>query len=153
MFSARAGTCCSTKLAMMTWVSLIKAWLRVIRIMMRKILVRNRTVSGPFKGPCQYAKAKASTSSAMATGTRAACSSAHAEINPGRTSSVELFMVKGRHGVEARGACGILFYGQAHFWGAGICSGLLSGLRKAARSEEHTSELQSPMYLVCRLLL
>src|SRR5437879_7637959 len=25
--------------------------------------------------------------------------------------------------------------------------------RAAARSEEHTSELQSPMYLVCRLLL
>src|SRR5437879_395390 len=25
--------------------------------------------------------------------------------------------------------------------------------REAARSEEHTSELQSPMYLVCRLLL
>src|SRR5437764_10941282 len=26
-------------------------------------------------------------------------------------------------------------------------------LRRHARSEEHTSELQSPMYLVCRLLL
>src|SRR5436189_4755204 len=26
-------------------------------------------------------------------------------------------------------------------------------LREAWRSEEHTSELQSPMYLVCRLLL
>src|SRR5436189_2456873 len=25
--------------------------------------------------------------------------------------------------------------------------------RRASRSEEHTSELQSPMYLVCRLLL
>src|SRR5436189_3040306 len=25
--------------------------------------------------------------------------------------------------------------------------------KRAARSEEHTSELQSPMYLVCRLLL
>src|SRR5436189_4687662 len=25
--------------------------------------------------------------------------------------------------------------------------------RRATRSEEHTSELQSPMYLVCRLLL
>src|SRR5437762_7765158 len=25
--------------------------------------------------------------------------------------------------------------------------------RRVARSEEHTSELQSPMYLVCRLLL
>src|SRR5436189_2483252 len=29
----------------------------------------------------------------------------------------------------------------------------VSGLRKRLRSEEHTSELQSPMYLVCRLLL
>src|SRR5437762_6224949 len=27
------------------------------------------------------------------------------------------------------------------------------GFRTAMRSEEHTSELQSPMYLVCRLLL
>src|SRR5437763_5804574 len=27
------------------------------------------------------------------------------------------------------------------------------GRRRHARSEEHTSELQSPMYLVCRLLL
>src|SRR5437763_512922 len=27
------------------------------------------------------------------------------------------------------------------------------GTRMLARSEEHTSELQSPMYLVCRLLL
>src|SRR5437879_10007073 len=26
-------------------------------------------------------------------------------------------------------------------------------VRRSARSEEHTSELQSPMYLVCRLLL
>src|SRR5437879_10545171 len=29
----------------------------------------------------------------------------------------------------------------------------LSALIGSARSEEHTSELQSPMYLVCRLLL
>src|SRR5437764_8896770 len=28
-----------------------------------------------------------------------------------------------------------------------------NGLREDDRSEEHTSELQSPMYLVCRLLL
>src|SRR5436189_1035375 len=28
-----------------------------------------------------------------------------------------------------------------------------AGRANAARSEEHTSELQSPMYLVCRLLL
>src|SRR5437879_7752799 len=30
---------------------------------------------------------------------------------------------------------------------------LVSGDRPKMRSEEHTSELQSPMYLVCRLLL
>src|SRR5437879_8705743 len=29
----------------------------------------------------------------------------------------------------------------------------LEGARQELRSEEHTSELQSPMYLVCRLLL
>src|SRR5437762_8187054 len=34
--------------------------------------------------------------------------------------------------------------------GAGILSG---GDEVCGRSEEHTSELQSPMYLVCRLLL
>src|SRR5437763_11330228 len=28
-----------------------------------------------------------------------------------------------------------------------------NGIRGGTRSEEHTSELQSPMYLVCRLLL
>src|SRR5437879_4809153 len=30
---------------------------------------------------------------------------------------------------------------------------VLTGLQSDDRSEEHTSELQSPMYLVCRLLL
>src|SRR5437879_3519848 len=34
-------------------------------------------------------------------------------------------------------------YGPQHWWPA----------ETAFRSEEHTSELQSPMYLVCRLLL
>src|SRR5437762_9259129 len=37
------------------------------------------------------------------------------------------------------------------------CMGIRQRFRRAAqyskRSEEHTSELQSPMYLVCRLLL
>src|SRR5437762_4684196 len=33
------------------------------------------------------------------------------------------------------------------------CAGWLSQTRSICRSEEHTSELQSPMYLVCRLLL
>src|SRR5436189_1966486 len=34
----------------------------------------------------------------------------------------------------------------------GLCVGVL-GIFEELRSEEHTSELQSPMYLVCRLLL
>src|SRR5437879_11173679 len=42
------------------------------------------------------------------------------------------------------------------FFKPGLASGLDHALRlsrRALRSEEHTSELQSPMYLVCRLLL
>ena len=35
----------------------------------------------------------------------------------------------------------------------GTLSGALADPNLNARSEEHTSELQSPMYLVCRLLL
>src|SRR5437764_2795595 len=35
---------------------------------------------------------------------------------------------------------------------AGLGCSVICG-RRAQRSEEHTSELQSPMYLVCRLLL
>src|SRR5437762_4799064 len=38
----------------------------------------------------------------------------------------------------------VLLHGHAHNGAAG---------KRASRSEEHTSELQSPMYLVCRLLL
>src|SRR5258708_20260052 len=34
-----------------------------------------------------------------------------------------------------------------------LCSPLHSGQRQISRSEEHTSELQSPDHLVCRLLL
>src|SRR5437879_11648517 len=36
-------------------------------------------------------------------------------------------------------------------WRAGCAAG--QRVRRLRRSEEHTSELQSPMYLVCRLLL
>src|SRR5437762_12870889 len=36
---------------------------------------------------------------------------------------------------------------------AASCRDLRAGACGNARSEEHTSELQSPMYLVCRLLL
>src|SRR5437762_10735493 len=34
-----------------------------------------------------------------------------------------------------------------------LSSGMVRCLCRTIRSEEHTSELQSPMYLVCRLLL
>src|SRR2546426_7083885 len=61
---------------------------------------------------------------------------------------------KGRrsHGLEhetstevERGALGALGYRQGHGIGAAVVPG--------ERSEEHTSELQSPCNLVCRLLL
>src|SRR3712207_8629879 len=35
----------------------------------------------------------------------------------------------------------------------GLCSDITRRMRSASRSEEHTSELQSRQYLVCRLLL
>src|SRR5437879_9131788 len=43
------------------------------------------------------------------------------------------------------------FSRDAEFRSGGRTGGLARRLR--VRSEEHTSELQSPMYLVCRLLL
>src|SRR5690348_18287005 len=51
--------------------------------------------------------------------------------------------------ISARGARLVQIGGEAVTAAAG---GLRSGLR-APRSEEHTSELQSPVQLVCRLLL
>src|SRR5437764_2868693 len=48
----------------------------------------------------------------------------------------------GRDGRQARALPRARGRGRTHLDGA-----------RAARSEEHTSELQSPMYLVCRLLL
>src|SRR5437764_8865282 len=43
---------------------------------------------------------------------------------------------------------------QAHRGGdRSLPGGALQSLGLVTRSEEHTSELQSPMYLVCRLLL
>src|SRR5437762_4721796 len=67
-------------------------------------------------------------------------------------------------GPSANDRCGQAGYS---LWGGGVSVRLLSGRigpseMEAAlaslpaarlRSEEHTSELQSPMYLVCRLLL
>src|ERR1017187_5865271 len=44
--------------------------------------------------------------------------------------------------ISGRGSCG------AH-----CCAGRKCASGRRSRSEEHTSELQSPMYLVCRLLL
>ena len=39
------------------------------------------------------------------------------------------------------------------FTDTNIVSDIIQSFPKAKRSEEHTSELQSPLYLVCRLLL
>ena len=40
-----------------------------------------------------------------------------------------------------------------HFAAEASEAEIIDFMRATARSEEHTSELQSPMYLVCRLLL
>src|SRR3712207_8071906 len=42
---------------------------------------------------------------------------------------------------------------EAHHPTAGVMRELIAGLADLERSEEHTSELQSRQYLVCRLLL
>src|SRR5437763_8801786 len=47
-----------------------------------------------------------------------------------------------------RGRCCLPLHGMVCASSAQCCSGVCF-----IRSEEHTSELQSPMYLVCRLLL
>src|SRR5256885_6262305 len=54
----------------------------------------------------------------------------------------------------------IPFFVSSHWGGRGVSVGgsqalrrLSSGRRSSPRSEEHTSELQSPCNLVCRLLL
>src|SRR5258707_7567111 len=52
-----------------------------------------------------------------------------------------------RSAMNAVRACALAFYGTS------FASGLCAGGVLAARSEEHTSELQSRQYLVCRLLL
>src|ERR1017187_10781023 len=47
--------------------------------------------------------------------------------------------------------CALPIYSVPRFFGLDCYSGI--GGASSCRSEEHTSELQSPMYLVCRLLL
>src|SRR5256885_8155877 len=44
-------------------------------------------------------------------------------------------------------------YSRCHSWAAPACPPAAPWLRHPGRSEEHTSELQSPCNLVCRLLL
>src|SRR2546426_6425859 len=57
----------------------------------------------------------------------------------------------GTHAGNFNGAGGVVrFTGGTHNLGAGSS---LSGSRTELRSEAHTSELQSPCKLVCRLLL
>src|SRR5690348_18352571 len=65
--------------------------------------------------------------------------------------ALPIFVVDGQ-GVDAAvtGLGGVLVHGAGTQHGAG---GGGSGGAHAVRSEEHTSELQSPVHLVCRLLL
>src|SRR3712207_8549698 len=51
-----------------------------------------------------------------------------------------------------RGACSTLAVERAAS-ARGVCAKSVTRARDRARSEEHTSELQSRQYLVCRLLL
>src|SRR5258707_8491012 len=48
------------------------------------------------------------------------------------------------------GSAGVEVTGDMHFVATSV---IMGGLRGENRSEEHTSELQSRQYLVCRLLL
>src|SRR5256885_9186646 len=59
----------------------------------------------------------------------------------------------GRAGARARPGHGDRQYLADERDGAGRGRGLQGHLAREARSEEHTSELQSPCNLVCRLLL
>src|SRR5437763_16904047 len=72
-----------------------------------------------------------------------------------RSSDLRGFSVRPRFAVSPR------FISFSHFAHAASCASFTgwnantsaSGSACTRRSEEHTSELQSPMYLVCRLLL
>src|SRR5437762_13664158 len=59
------------------------------------------------------------------------------------------------HHLEFPHSLGLLYSAFTYYCGFKVNSGeyKLMGLAPYGRSEEHTSELQSPMYLVCRLLL
>src|SRR3712207_8012797 len=59
--------------------------------------------------------------------------------------------VAGREGRQRRGARGARGLRRAP--GCGRARGPVSLRRRRGRSEEHTSELQSRQYIVCRLLL
>src|SRR5438876_2595709 len=50
----------------------------------------------------------------------------------------------------AAAACGLEHFGESYLQEA---LAKIAALRERGRSEEHTSELQSPVHLVCRLLL
>src|SRR5437762_1381145 len=54
---------------------------------------------------------------------------------------------------KKRGASHIERHGDGELRKYPKCSMKLWPMARVRRSEEHTSELQSPMYLVCRLLL
>src|SRR5437879_7392106 len=78
-----------------------------------------------------------------------------------RTQTIPVVIVSGEAGAQTKEHCKQLgaaayFEKPLDFEALKAClRGIVKPLRHVsrARSEEHTSELQSPMYLVCRLLL
>src|SRR4051794_41717076 len=76
---------------------------------------------------------------------------AHAAVNVTSSETLNAAL----RGFELANADGIvqITVGAAEYLSGTGAKDALLGARALARSEEHTSELQSPVHLVCRLLL
>src|SRR5437879_10932912 len=78
----------------------------------------------------------------------------HSSLNPTYQSRLLFYAMQPHTPTSTLFPYTTLFRSTGTLNGGAKCRGPLSVvISKAERSEEHTSELQSPMYLVCRLLL